>query len=101
TGSCCHDEPRWLNSTENRGRLAAHPAHELLDFDSIEAAHNSSAAEPKHGDALTVEVFPFASGRRIGVHRPVLELDAHLAQELGHRGRLGSYVGTQPHGVRA
>jgi hypothetical protein len=94
-GALLHDKEEERNSTENatRARLAAHPADELLDLDAIQASHDALAAEPEHREALTVEVFPLSSGRGIAVHRSILEFDAHLAEQVGHGGRVARSVG--------
>src|SRR5438105_1058310 len=74
------------------GLLAAHPADELLDLDPVQASHDSLAAQPEHGQPLAVEIFPFPPRRGVLAHGPVFKLDAHLVQQLGHRGRLTGSV---------
>src|SRR5207245_9162782 len=75
------DEPGRAKSTRtkpNRDRLAAHPADKLLDLDPVEPPHDPSTAEPEHGKALTIEIFPLLPGDRVAVDRPVFEGDTRL-----------------------
>src|SRR6266851_7024191 len=80
--------------------LAAHPTEKLLDLDAVEASDDPHAAQAQHWNALAVEVFPFAPGRWVSAHRSVLELDTHLVQDVGHRGRLQRPVGAIEDGIR-
>src|ERR1700720_1328860 len=98
--TCQHDERTWRKSTAQRPiaaatrpRLTAHPADELLDLDPVETPDDAVAAQAKHRDALTIEVFPLAPRSRIAVDRPIFELDPHLVQQVDHRGRLTRPVG--------
>src|SRR6266542_6780032 len=68
--------------------LAAHPAHDLLEPDLVQAPDDVVGAHPENRQALPVEVFPLLPGDQVPADGAVLERHAELAEEICHRGGL-------------